>query len=183
MKDGSPVTKMKQVFATPWFEVLARTCGADQEDVPYYILKTFDYVVVVGVTVAGDFVLVRQFRPALEQETLEFPAGHVDPGETPEDAARRELLEETGYAASRLELLGSLFPDPGRLANQVWCFLATDLELSKHQSGGESGIEVQLCSREELIQHLTDGTLNHAQNLAALFLAVFSQRLPHLEVT
>jgi hypothetical protein len=91
------------VFRTPWFELVARKEGAasDASD-PYYYLVLPDYVAVVATTVSGDFVLVRQFRPALDRLTLEVPSGQVDPGETPEQGARRELMEETGYLAGTL---------------------------------------------------------------------------------
>ena len=70
--------------------------------------KATDFVVIVAVTRQDQILLVRQFRPAAAAVTLELPAGHVDPGETPEQAARRELLEETGYEADTFKLLASL---------------------------------------------------------------------------
>src|SRR5213079_2244404 len=72
-----------------------------------------------AVTPNGTFPLVRQFRPALEEFTLELPSGHVDLGESPEQAARKELREETGFVANELILLGSLSPDTGRLSNPL----------------------------------------------------------------
>ena len=102
------------VFATPWFEVVAKhPPGYDQ---PHYSICTQDYVMVVAVTTEGRFLLVRQFRPAVGVATLEFPSGHVERGETPAQAARKELLEETGHVAPELELLGELAPDTGRWA-------------------------------------------------------------------
>src|SRR5579884_3346132 len=109
------------VFDTPWFQLVARTPPGWQS--PHYSIRTQDYVCVVAEAPAG-LVLVRQFRPATGAAGLELPSGHVDPGETPEQAARRELLEETGYQAGPLRLLGRLAPDVGRLGNGLWCYHA-----------------------------------------------------------
>jgi ADP-ribose pyrophosphatase len=91
----------KTVFATPWFQVLA--APAPDEGQPRYVIQGADFVVIVAVTKRGQMLLVRQFRVAAAALTLELPAGHFELGEAPEQAARRELLEETGYEAdSRL---------------------------------------------------------------------------------
>ncbi|MGA8367341.1 MAG: NUDIX hydrolase, partial [Candidatus Acidiferrales bacterium] len=87
----------KVVFSVRWFDVVART--ADGSASPYYVIRTCDYVVVLAATAEGPLLLVRQYRPAVGKETLELPGGHVEDGESPEAAARRELAEETGYEA------------------------------------------------------------------------------------
>src|SRR5207302_164850 len=95
---------------------------------PHYSIGTRDYVSVLAVTRDGTFPLVRQFRPAVEMITLELPGGHVDEGETPEQAARKELREETGFVANELILLGAFSPDTGRLSNRMWCFFGPQVE-------------------------------------------------------
>ena len=116
------ITKRTAVFKTPWFELVEKATGEDVA--PHYSISTPDYVSVLAVTKEGNFPLVRQFRPAVEKTTLELPSGHVDKGETPEQAGRKELLEETGFLAKELVLLGALSPDTGRLGNLMWCFFA-----------------------------------------------------------
>src|SRR5437763_11391084 len=109
---GSSVDR-RVVYSTPWFDLVAKSlAGHDQ---PHYSIRTTDYVSVVAVTRQRRLLLVRQYRPAVEGMTLELPSGHVEPGETPEEAARKELLEETGHVADRFELLGEFSPDTGRL--------------------------------------------------------------------
>jgi len=83
---------------------------------------------VVALNSAGHILLVRQFRPAIGRVTLELPAGHIDPGETPEQSARKELCEETGYEAHRLELLTVLSPSTSRFTNRAWMFFASDVQ-------------------------------------------------------
>ena len=116
------ITSKDSVFETPWFRVVGKSVG--HEVALHYSITTLDYVHVLAVTKNGTFPLVRQFRPALEMVTLELPSGHVDSGETPEQAAKRELREETGFVANELILLGSLSPDTGRMSNRLWCFFA-----------------------------------------------------------
>src|SRR5258708_7972824 len=102
----------KVVFSVPWFDIVERAVAGSAP--PYYVLRTSDYVSVLAATKQGSLLLVRQFRPAVSEETLELPSGHVEAGELPEAAARRELTEETGFEAKHFELLGTLTPDPGR---------------------------------------------------------------------
>ena len=94
--------KTEITYATPWFQIAGKTMREGEE--PYYSLRLPDYAAVVAITAEERIVIVRQFRPAVERYTLELPSGLIDPGETPAEAARRELLEETGYEADDLEV-------------------------------------------------------------------------------
>src|SRR5215471_1542287 len=96
------ISNRSSVFRTPWFELIGKRIG--DTAALHYSISTQDYVGILAVTKDGMFPLVRQFRPAIEQITLELPSGHVDEGETPEQAAARELLEETGFVAKNLVL-------------------------------------------------------------------------------
>ena len=116
------IVNRQSVFATHWFDLIAKNILGDPA--PHYSIATRDYVSVFAVTTEGNFVLVRQYRPAVEQTTLELPGGHVEEGETPEEAARKELREETGFIAEEFNLLGNLAPDTGRLGNRMWCYFA-----------------------------------------------------------
>jgi ADP-ribose pyrophosphatase YjhB (NUDIX family) len=119
MKNKLP--ERKTVFATPWFQVQE---AAGSGKLPNYSINSPDFVCIVAVTEKGELLLVRQFRHAVAETTLELPAGHVEKGETPEQAARKELLEETGHAAKTFELLASLSPSPARFTNRMWCYYA-----------------------------------------------------------
>jgi ADP-ribose pyrophosphatase len=162
------------VFATPWFELVAKhPVGYSQ---PHYSIRTLDYVMVVAVNDGGNLLLVRQFRPAVDAMTLEFPSGHVELGETPEQAARKELLEETGHVASTVELLGELCPDTGRLGNRLWCFYAAVMPASDDGYEPEPGVEPVLFDGS-VLELLTTSGFSSALNHAAILLAIARGRL------
>jgi ADP-ribose pyrophosphatase len=121
-------------------------------------------------------VLVRQYRIAVERYTVELPSGLIDPGECPEDTARRELLEETGYQAGAVELLGCMEPDTGRLENRIWACVAQGVR-PVDGAAPEDGIEVLTWSIEELIQATIEGRFNHALHVAVVWLASLKGKL------
>lgn len=164
---GTPrISKRAVVYATQWFKLVAKT--VDRAPDPYYCIETSDYVTIVATTPADEFVLVRQFRPALERQTLELPSGHVDGGVSPEQAAREELREEAGYAAAEMHRLAVLNPDTGRLANRMWCYRARGVTPVGAGWRSESGVVPELCSRRALVEHIWNGRFDHALHLAAL---------------
>lgn len=172
-KEGAamPMVESREtVFTTPYCTVVAKRLAGQSGD-PYYSLAVADYVTVVAVTSANQCVLVRQFRPAVEALTLELPAGLVDPDKTPEQAARTELIEETGFEPRTLELLGCLKPDTGRLGNRMWVYFAGELTAREGHTK-EAGIDVVLLPIADLADQLADGRFDHALHLAALMLAV-----------
>lgn len=162
------------LFESPWCTLVSRPAPDDK---PYYMLELADYVAVVALTAEREMVLVRQYRMVVGRDTFELPSGHVDAGETPETAARRELLEETGMAAERLELLGVLVPDVGRLANRMWCYFAADVRRVAAPLETGEGITVVTVSEREAMAMAGDGRMDHALNLSALFLAVSQHKV------
>jgi len=131
-----------------------------------------DWVTIVALTTAGDAVMVRQYRAGIDAETLEIPGGIVDPGETPEAAARRELEEETGFSAGRWVLLGVSHPNPALQSNRHHAFLALDCERvhAPRLDAGED-IRVELVPRGRLPELVRTGAITHALVLVSLYLA------------
>lgn len=161
--------KTEVVYDTPWFEVLAKTMK--DGDTPYYSLSIADYVGILAITTDHRILAVRQYRPAVERYTTEFPAGLVDAGETPLETARRELLEETGYEAGAIELLGEMATDTGRLTNRIWACMATEVTQVEGYRA-EDGIETLSYSVAELMNATAEGEFDHALHVAILMLAV-----------
>jgi len=166
----SGILEKSVVLSTPFFDLVAKTIS--DETLPYYSIESSDYVCVIAKNAQGEFLLVSQYRPALERESLEFPAGHVEAGETPEEAARKELLEETGHICEHMLLLGKVFPDSGRLANSQWCFFTADARLADAGTKIEKGITCNKYSPEMFRDLLRGGQFSHALHLAALLLAL-----------
>lgn len=124
---------------------------------------------VVAVTGSGDVLLVRQFREAVRRELLEIPAGIYDvDGEGAAECASRELLEETGHRASRLEPLGSIYTSPGFADERIDLFLASAEEWG---NPAEDGVDVVKMSLTDALAAVTDGRIRDAKSVCALLLA------------
>ncbi len=121
------VTERSVAFSARLWQVERSTRGREGQrgGHEFHVIRIPDFVNVIPVTEAGEIVLVRQFRQAIEAPTIELPGGLVDEGERdPAAAGRREMIEETGYDAPRLVSLGTVQPNPALLANVCHVFAA-----------------------------------------------------------
>ena len=142
---------------------------------PYYVLTYPDWVVVVAITPDRQMVLVRQYRHAAGKVLLEAPAGSMEPSdEDPEAAARRELLEETGYHCEQMERLSSLYPNPSMQTNKVHAFLARDVIRVGDQQldPEEDGMTVELLPIETVLAGLGTGLIGQSMHVAAILQAM-----------
>jgi ADP-ribose pyrophosphatase len=135
------------------------------------VLRAPDWVNVIAQPDPDHLLLVRQWRFGIAAPTLEIPGGMVDPGETPEAAAARELLEETGYRAARWRRLGVVQPNPAFLTNRTETWWAGELEQVGPPSGdGEEEITVELAAVRELRRLVASGEIQHSLVIAAFYL-------------
>jgi 8-oxo-dGTP pyrophosphatase MutT (NUDIX family) len=128
---------------------------------------------IVALTRNGEVVLVKQYRHGVCEALLEFPGGVVEEDEDPIIGAQRELLEETGYKASKLIEIGRIYPNPAFQTNTLFCYLALDAEKVSDQNldAGED-IEVHLMPLDELVETAKRGEFSHALMTAVLFQAL-----------
>ena len=129
-------------------------------------------ICVVPVDAAGNVLLVRQYRKPAEAFLLEVPAGGIEPGETPEDAARRELQEEIGHTAGRLTPLTAFYLAPGWCTEYMHAFLATELAPARLESDDDEFITVERVPLSEIPALIADGSIRDAKSVAALLLAM-----------
>lgn len=116
----------------------------------------------------GTVLLVRQYRDAIRQHILEIPAGILNPGEKPREAARRELQEEIGFDAGILEEWGSFFTSPGFSDEKVTLFFAANLVESRLAPDDDEFIDIVPVRREDIPDLLSTGKIQDAKTLAAL---------------
>ena len=139
----------------------------------YHSIFTPDYVNVVGVTTDGYIPLVRQYRPALENFTLELPGGLLEENDTPESTAKQELLEETGFVATKSMLpVLKAFTDTGRIENEIYGFFGCLPDSNNRTPQIEPGIECILTSRRELKEIIMNNKLSNALHVGIVLSAV-----------
>jgi ADP-ribose pyrophosphatase len=131
-------------------------------------------VAIVPLTGDGGIYFVRQYRLAAGRELLELPAGTLENGEEPKTCADRELQEETGFSARRLEKIGSFYLAPGYCTEWMHVFLARDLSPSRLPGDEDEILHVVRQSELETRHMLARGSLEDAKTIAAL--ALYFQR-------
>ena len=137
----------------------------------FFRIDSSDWANIVPITPEGNVVLVRQYRHGADRVTLETPGGLVDSGETPAEAAAREMLEETGYRASEIMSLGAVNPNPAIFGNRLHAFVAREsVQVAEIQPGETEETVVDVVTREQLRRFVRDGTVDHALVVAALYL-------------
>jgi ADP-ribose pyrophosphatase len=164
--------KSKEVYGCPWFRVHEETWEkrSDLTQQPFYRIESSDSVLVLAITKQGKIILVRQFRQAIRRMTLEFPAGSIEEGETPDEAASRELLEETGFRAGTLRRLGSGHIMMNRYSAREYLLLAEHCEVASSDRHDQEP-DVLLVSPRELKDFAVSGRFEQFPALSLLSLA------------
>jgi ADP-ribose pyrophosphatase len=137
------------------------------------VLEYQDWVTILALTKDQEVVLIRQYRHGAQKIIVELPGGAMDPGENPLEAARRELLEETGYTSDRFVQVGAVSPNPANQTNLIYSFLALDAEKTSDQHLDETEeIEVFRRPLEEVIHMAKSGDLLQSMQVSAVFFAL-----------
>ena len=168
-KGKNPVSSPTIVYQGPKFHV-ERHDVRDRQGDP----RRYDLVVHPGAAVVlpllddGRVLLIQNYRFAIGRDLLELPAGTIDPPESPEECARRELAEETGYHAAELRLLLSFYSTPGICSEHMHAFVAT--QLTQGQADRDPGERIQNTPMEytEALRAIGDGRITDAKTIVAL---------------
>ncbi len=139
------------------------------------VVEHEEVVAIVPVDAAGQVLLVRQYRLAAGRSLLEVPAGGIEAGERAEDAAQRELREETGQRADRLQRLGGFYVSPGYCTEYLHLFLASGLSESAAEADPDEQIVVERLGVGEALALVESGQIEDAKSIVGLLVA--SRRL------
>ncbi len=168
------VIRENKEYQTSIFNLFKRkmkleAAGEDAEG-EFYVLEAPEWINVIALTPDDQAVLVEQYRYGIEQPTLEIPGGMADEGETPIEAAKRELLEETGFRSERWSSLGKVSSNPAIMNNYTHLFLAEGCVFEGEVENPDTNerINVHLLPVEEFLELASDGTVHHAIVLAAV---------------
>lgn len=171
------VLKSDELYRNPYFAFRRETCMLPNERImpAYYVWEMVDWVNVVALTGAGQLILVNQYRHAAKNRFVEFPGGSTEPAsnESHEQAARRELREETGYVPGKLDYLGMHYPNPGLQDNRMHVYLATDCAWAGEPTLDPfEDIEVELVEVADFLCMFEQGRPMHSLMMASLAMAL-----------
>ena len=163
----------------PWLTArrdhLQLPSGADMPE--YYVLEYPDWINIIALTRDGNMLLERQYRHARQLVGWDIPAGVIEEGETPLQAAQRELLEETGYTGGEWRELVELCPNPGACTNVSHTFVATDVVHTDTQHLEQTeDISVHEIPLDEVFRMLQAGEFHQALMAAPLWKFFYENR-------
>ena len=177
-EEGRKIVFNSKVFSVWETYCTSPECQRKKTEQVFTVIDAKDWAIVVPVIDCPDgkkFVMVWQWRHGSKSLSLEFPGGVFEQGESPQDAAIRELYEETGYSPGKTEKMGEFSPNPAIMANKVHFFLAEELTGSGTQKLDEDEyVEVALVDTKEVIQGMGKKPYIHA--LMGTALALYCQR-------
>jgi ADP-ribose pyrophosphatase len=169
MKSNWKIIQRELIFQNPWIELhqdKVETRTGKVMDYTWY--KSSDVAVIVPFLEKDNLVMIRQYRYPLGKVLLEFPAGHIEYGESPAKTAKRELLEETGYVANRIDYMYRYHPSVSKSSQLVYIFRASDLTEEKaNNDGGEDIIKTEIISVDDLENMIKQRRIESAGTLLA----------------
>ena len=171
MSDTPEFIGSKKIFAGRVFDVSVDTVREGEQTYIREIVHHPGSAVILPVFDDDTIALVKQYRHPAVKYLLELPAGTLNDRERPEVGAARELEEELGLVAGRMEKLSEFFISPGFLSEKMWLFLATDLRETQQRLEEDEAIEIVRLSIDRALQMITDNEIEDAKTIIGLLLA------------
>ncbi len=170
------ILKEKSVLRSRVFEVRHQTWrGPENSSFERHTIYHPGAVAILPFDADGNVLLIRQFRPAVNDFLLEIPAGTLEKGEAPLFCAKRELIEETGFAAKRWKKLGAVFAAPGFCNELIHLFKAWDLKADYAEQDEDEHIELARMSVGAVRKAVKSGKIRDAKTMSALLCAEILQ--------
>ena len=165
------VLNSRKVFDGSVFDVTVDTIQEGELIYQRDVVRHPGSAVIVPVFADGTVALVKQYRHPAVRYLLEIPAGTLDEGEKPEVGAARELEEELGVVAGKMEKLSEFFVSPGFCEEKMWVYLATELTETSQRLDEDEVIEVVRMTLTEALEMISDGEIEDAKTIIGLMLA------------
>lgn len=171
MPDTPEFLDSKQIFAGRVFNVTVDTVREGDTTYTREVVHHPGSAVILPAFDDGTIALVRQYRHPAVKYLLELPAGTLNDKERPEEGAARELEEELGMVAGKLEQLSEFFVSPGFCEEKMWLYLATDLTATAQRLEADEILEVVRVPIDRALQMITEGEIEDAKTIIGLMLA------------
>lgn len=159
------VLASETIFHGKIFSVTIDTVREDDKTNKRDIVHHKGSAAIVPVASDGTLYLVRQYRHAARAYLLEIPAGSLDEGEQPEACAARELTEELGQRAGKLEQLCAFYVSPGFVSEKMWVYLATDLTETQAAPEDDEDLEIARVSFARAFEMIASGEIQDAKTI------------------
>ena len=165
------IVHSEEIFRGRVFDVTVDTVREGDTTYKREVVHHPGSAVIVPAFSDGTIALVRQYRHPAVRYLLELPAGTLNRGERPEEGASRELEEELGFVAGKLEKLSEFFVSPGFCEEKMWLYLATELTATEQRLEDDELLDVVRLPLRQALEMITDGEIEDAKTIIGLMLA------------
>ena len=170
-KPAPQIVESVEIYRGRIFDVTVDTVREGDTTYKREVVHHPGSAVIIPIFTDGTVALVRQYRHPAVRYLLEACAGTLNKGERPEEGAARELEEELGFTAAKLEKLSEFYVSPGFCEEKMWVYLATDLVETKQQLDDDEVLDVVRVPFSQALEMITDGEIEDAKTIIGLMLA------------